>query len=725
MAPAAHNDQGQAPSVAASGSSSLKRSSVVKRGRASIGSLDSSTTLTADNQSTVSEWGATTSPLLDSILDEESSFSVNHDLLPPRPAANHDVIDPPTPTRRQAGVNDIASASSSTTQFNAVSASPPSPTSRMSPPLHGDLDTLIGLDTVTRTYGDRRQALRDENGAADNRASNTTINLTAAFPSPPATRPKVRGPRLSVDTTSRPESPQTSDTKPVGPEMAHWKQVRDHVLVPTPIEERRLEELSKAQAKKRGLMSKAAGRFGMRSAAESAMGYDRRRHSTFGAFRVTGNAMTQEEKEEASRQRRKFGREIKNCLDTCSAEESRRRLRRLSQAIGEHGQHEAIPTSAKGALSVHNSQHGGETKSTKASSVHSSAFHLAQSGEVQVSAFQPLLNELHKHLPDARSKRIWSLTCPHHSAILSELGTTFLPDSSSTNGERAQVLEVFGTVVKYWQTESADEELERWLWLCRAMMVSDRSSRNRGLQLLASMLKRDGTLAPCIEQPQTASEFESLAIGLLSLLHALENADYASDQQQEIVLGLLRELGSGAIIRVQHESLVDVMADIEMLDTTHGVEEELLWMAVARAISASKTLSMWLLDRQATVLQQFAPPPALPGMPELIRRLRMLTTLQFLGSLGRCLHVIDDPDIVSSIEYVGETMYADSAVLPGHDEALTSYITFLVLLVLPRESTDPSTSSRYSRVSQLLRHGGVRVEEEVASSLVSRFHVLF
>jgi hypothetical protein len=63
---------------------------------------------------------------------------------------------------------------------------------------------------------------------------------------------------------------------------------------------------------------------------------------------------------------------------------------------------------------------------------------------------------LHLYLPDARAKRVWSRTCPHHAAILAELGVTFLQDGVSTDAERIQALEVFGTVVRNWATDSAD-----------------------------------------------------------------------------------------------------------------------------------------------------------------------------------------------------------------------------------------------------------------------------
>lgn len=688
----------------------------------SIGSAKSVASKSSTNGKINSEWGATISSRLDSILDEEAGFHVSpvqmsdYSSNQPTPTLNGSHSDIPSPL--------LQTSRSSPTEFDTQTYFPHVPqgndhttTPTHAPPLHAEATTLKGFDAVTRAFGRTLQAVPEDSNP--DRLSATTVQLTTEFPSPPA-RPKARGPRLSVVTAQTDEpKPDKSEKKPA-PEMVHWKQVREHVMVPTPVTERPSELAGKP--KKKGLVSKAAGRFGLRLAAESAMGYDQRRGSTFGAFKAMG-AMTQEEKEEASRQRRRFGREIKKCLDACSAEESRRRLKRLSQASGNR-EPVSVPSSVKSPFSMHYSTHGhADTKKN----IHPLPS-VSTSATEELSAFAPLLTELHGHLPDARAKRIWSLTCPHHSAILAELGSTFLPDSSNTDGDRAQALEVFGTLVRNWQSDNADEELDRWLWLCRAMIVSDRALRDRGFKLLHSMLRQDGSLPTSMERPQSAPEFESLALALFSLLHALEDATYLSTQHQEIVLRLIHDLKAGVIIKIQHTSLSEWMDDQEMPDTTHGVEEEMLWMAAARAISTNHNLAGWLLDRQAAVLKQFAPPPPLPGMPELLRRLRMVTIQHFLLAFVGLTEEPQEYDILFAIMGLSEVMYQDSEGLPGAQKATIIYTTLLLRLRLQSSSStsvaepamnDDLISNSHARLTDMLRTGGSVMADEVARKLVS------
>lgn len=492
---------------------------------------------------------------------------------------------------------------------------------------------------------------------------------TAPVHASSSSRPK---PQLRLSTQELPASLKKEDKPPVSPGMKHWQQVRQHVITASsPIEERQPPK----QVKKPGLVSRTAGRFGFRNVVENVLGYDRRRGSTYGAFQIDG--LTDEEREEASRQRRRFARDIKACLDACSAEESRRRLRRLAAAGGHL--RSLAPSSTK-PKSTHQSAHG---YNHKAMSTHSSAFHLpagaAGAAGDELSAFGPLLIELHKFVHDARAKRLWSRTCPHHAAILAELGTTFLPDSASTDGERAQTLEVFRTIINNWSTDGEDDELDRWLWLCRAMLIDDRALRNRGLALLSQLLRKHVDIPESLVRPDSALDFESVAIALLTLLHALESAPYASDQQQSAVWDLLADLSTGDIIKVDPDSLLDLLNDMD-IDTARHIETELLWLAAAKVIATDTHVGAWMLDRDATVLKRFAPPPVLPGMPGAVRRLRVLSSNKFFASFAALVRNVDDEDVVSAVARMARGIYEEAVDLRDHDGVVTGYASLLLAL---------------------------------------------
>lgn len=478
------------------------------------------------------------------------------------------------------------------------------------------------------------------------------------------------------------------------------------MTAPSPIEERPEPKPDK----KKGFVSRTAGRFGFRNVVENVLGYDRRRGSTYGAFPIDG--MTDEEREEASRQRRRFARDIKACLDACAAEESSRRLRRLAAA---GGQGQARPTLPHKPKSTHLSSHANNHKAT---STHSSALHLplgAAGGEA-LSSFGPLLIELQKFFHDSRAKRVWSRTCPHHAAILAELGTTFLPDSASTDGERAQALEVFRAIMYHWSTDSEDDELDRWLWLCRAMLIDDRALRNRGLPMLSQLLRGHPDLPESLVRPASALDFESVAIALLTLLHALESAPYLSDEQSSVVWDLLADLAAGDIIKVDQDTLLDLLNDVD-LESARNVETELLWLAASRVIATDRHVGAWMLDRDAAILKRFAPPPVLPGMPGAMRRIRLLASNKFFASFSSLMRDVNHEDVVSSVGNMGKHIYDEAMELPDREGLVEGYASLLLAL----HCTSPSGQSPYSTVLRdlLAEHKGVTAK--VAKSFIMTF----
>jgi hypothetical protein len=398
---------------------------------------------------------------------------------------------------------------------------------------------------------------------------------TPTLTSPKSARPKP----LRLQTANLVPPPSSSPTKAVSPSLKHWQQVRHHVLT-TPAEERAAAAAFPSKGKKFGLVSKAAGRFGFRHAAENVMGYNDRRQSVTAMLGDLGG-LSAEEKEEIARERRKFARDVKACLDACAGEESHRRLLRAAQRQ-EQGH-------AK-AASIHGSQHTAQRY----------VF------DPDFSAFAPLLTELHKHLPAARAKRAWSRTCPHHGAILAELSVAFLPGDTSP-GNQLQVLEVFGTVVRNWAADNAEEELDRWIFLCRALRVDDRQLRTRGLTLLSSFMRNDPALLRGPDHPHTALDFQAVALALLELLHAVDDSSYDATDHIRAVNELLTDLANGDILAVEEDSLVQVLSGAEsggsLGGSLGGVEKELLWLAAARLIGIDPSLAPWLLEGDGRVLK--------------------------------------------------------------------------------------------------------------------------
>ena len=405
------------------------------------------------------------------------------------------------------------------------------------------------------------------------------ISQPSSSISSPPTKPKPKPSRLNtVDLVLPPTSSPPS--KPISPGLKHWQQVRSHVLAPTPTDERTNQHSGRTGGKKLGIVSKAAGRFGFRQAAEHVI--DGKRTST-----LTSDLgeLSFEEKEEIARERRKFARDIKACLDACALEESCRRLRRIGE-----GQAQSLNDQKSSAASVHGSSYTAQTAQRI-------------TFDPDFSAFAPLLTELHRHLPSARSKKLWSRTVPHHSAILAELGVAFLPDSASTEGERQQALELFGAVVKNWASDTAEEELSRWIWLCRALLIDDRQLRHRGLTLLVSFLHTDPLLPRSPDRPHSAFGFQRLVGAIFELLHAVEISSYGSDDRLVTVNGFLSDLVEGDIIDIDQDSLVDLIMPLEISVSQTSLARELLWMTVGKIIGTNTALASWLLASGSGKLQ--------------------------------------------------------------------------------------------------------------------------
>ncbi|WWD16588.1 hypothetical protein CI109_101016 [Kwoniella shandongensis] len=474
-------------------------------------------------------------------------------------------------------------------------------------------------------------------------------------------RPKVS--KLNTVNLVAPNS--SSPTKMVSPGLKHWQQVRSHVMAPTPAEEKAAQHAGRPGGKKLGLVSKAAGRFGFRHAAEEVIGY-RERRQTMAGLMADMDGLSIEEQEQVARERRKFARDVKACLDACALEESRRRLWRVGYG--------------RDPKSLNHF----DTKSSGAS-VHASV-HTAQkfTFDPDFSAFAPLLMELHKHLPAARAKRLWSRTCPHHSAILAELGVAFLQDSTSTDGERQQALEVFGAVVKNWAADSADEELERWLWLCRVLITDDRQLRNRGLTLLNNFLHSESSLPRSHDRPHSALAFLSLASALIVLLHAVETSGYGNEAHLVTVNGLLADLSEGDIIQVEEASLAELLGSIELSGSLGGVEKELLWVASGSVIGTHPSLAHWFLSDEGQIFQRLQPPPVLHATPPLTLRLRSRATCVFLSSWTSIIRSSTDLQLSSTIlRSVRELLLPEFDHLPDEDETLASHLgSFLLELEL-------------------------------------------
>jgi hypothetical protein len=361
----------------------------------------------------------------------------------------------------------------------------------------------------------------------------------------------------------------------------------------TPAEERAAHSLARTSApvnqKKKtfDLVSKAAGRFGMKQAADHVIRGDEKRKDTM-AMKAEFGDLSVERRDEIARERRRFARDVKTCLDACSAEESKRRLTRLGQSAG--------GSDAKTGRHGHAAEGSG-------TSVHGSQIHPQRNAlDNEFYAFAPLLTELHRHMPAARAKQAWSRTCPHHAAILAELSAAFLDDNITTAGERQQALEVFGTVVRNWGPDNAEEELSRWTWLCHVLLWDDRQLRDRGLTLLDSLLQYSSLDHGHDIKQHSPAAFVNLSVALIRLHHALDTS-HRQEKHIDLVLDLIRKLIDGNLIRLEGTAVAEWAGNEPALGG-HGVEcRELFWVAVGTAVGTEVKLAEWLLSPNTTYLQ--------------------------------------------------------------------------------------------------------------------------
>ncbi|AUB27882.1 hypothetical protein CKF44_01613 [Cryptococcus neoformans] len=604
------------------------------------------------------EYGTESS--LDALLSLESQYTVSPEISPKLPEAagpsrqvsEYEPLPPSTfhtrpPTRGHTQVDQSAPSCRETSERHSKS----------------------GPDT--------RDALPMPTFSIASRPSTPTSSATRM------SKPRPKPSRLNTNVVS--SSSLTSPTKMVSPGIKHWQQVRAHVMAPTPIEE---WQHTTRLGKKPGLVSKAAGRFRFRHAADNIIGYTDRRKSMNGLLAELGD-LTEEEKEAIVRERRKFARDIKACLDACALEESRRRLYRLDSNQNPNYLKDARPNAA---------------------SIHSAAIH-AHPHAVQrftfdpsFSAFAPLLTELHKYLPDARSKKPWSRTCPHHSEILAELGVAFLEDSTSTDGEKQQALEVFGTIVKNWAADTSEEVMARWQWLCRALLTDDRQVRSRGLALLDSFVHFDSSLPRGHEDPHTALSFLALASNLLILLHAVQTARYPQPSHQSKVQSFLDELSDGRIIQVEAASIVELVGVIELSTTAGGIEKEIMWMAIGTVIQTHPHLARWLLetsDHGEQLVLDFAPPPLLHATPPYLPPLRSHTTAVLLTSLTSLVRTLTDFALIPAIwKIVRIHVLPEIETLPSGDvlaQAFGKLVFELEVLFYRVQPLHPGTAGDSSR----------------------------
>ena len=486
---------------------------------------------------------------LDALIDAEHDFTTSPEDSPRASAASLPLVDQTTPrVYAQPGSRDIKgsrSATALTDDFAVRSNTSPFPILRPATP----------TSPISRS---------------------STPNAS----SPVSVKPKPKPSRLNTVNLLSPTP--ISPTKPVSPSLKHWQQVRHHVLA-SPASES-ISNAGVRQGKKLGLVSKAAGRFGFRHAAESVMGFDDEKRSSVQTTGTYSGSLTREEQEEIARERRMFARDVRNCVEACSLEESRRRYARLGQQGRSNNDTDTHP---KGAV---------------AGSLHGSSHHHVPRYDFnpQFSSFVPLLTELHRHLPAARAKKPWSRTCPHHALILAELGVSFLPDAVSNDGERQQALEIFGVLVKNWAPENEDEEIDRWVWLCRALRTQDRQVRNRGFSMLASLLHRDPSFPQRHRSSHTVQAFIALGVALIELLQALESTTYVEEHLQRLNT-FLADLRDGQLISVDDVSL-NTLIDIAEVNGATGMESELLWISAVTALQSNSSTVIWLLNPAATVL---------------------------------------------------------------------------------------------------------------------------
>lgn len=260
--------------------------------------------------------------------------------------------------------------------------------------------------------------------------------------------------------------------------------------------------------------------------------------------------------------------------------------------------------------------------------------------------------------------------------------------------------------------------------------------------MLSKTLHRDPSLPESLQHPQSANDFEPLAIGLLELLHALERSSAPNKEQQELVTSFVHELTTGSIINVQQDSLGELVGDLDSTTASDGIERELMWLAAGRGIAANPELAAWLLDRHAEELKRYAPPPILHATPPVVLKIRVIAATQFFSSFSTLIRTTDDEHLVESVKRMAEDLYIDSSALPDDNGAITSgYATVLIDLLLrhhagsqyeaPPVFSDPfaSTATRLPSTTQqprqellkLLRGANKSVQDGIICKMVTTY----
>ena len=541
-----------------------------------------------------------------------------------------------------------------------------------------------------------RESTRNRSQKTPSRAASPASFLMSLAPVSTA---KTRPTPARLNTSNLLSGASSSPDKPTSPRLRHWQQVRQHVMATPAVEEK---DASKP-GRKFALVSKAAGKVGLRRQASAVPAQTAPPDRMSRGMSFSNGDLSAEEQEIIARQRRRFAHDVRVCLDACAAEESKRRLQRASQK-GDAGSTRA---ERSGVTMPRTTMHGSAYASPRY------AF------DPEYSCFAPLLMELHRHLPDARAKRAWSRTCPHHGEILADLGFTFLQDDMSTDGERHQALEIFGVIVRNWAPENADEELHRWTWLVRALKTPDRQLRSRGLSLLSQFLRNDPELPQGPKRPSSATALLTLADDLLALLNAVENAGYGGEEHLGQIKVFLVQLAAGAIIKISPETILALLGPNigDELDTrSGGVEKEVIWMALVRSMGHNRTIADWCLSHRGAALkvggaldeshevvltyaQRFLPPPILHATPPVILYLRAQASVILLSSLVKLLRQDNSLPGVDTWSIAQQFILPELDILPDPSGTLAKHLgTFLLRLELCEQqmrldrmgSTDPN-----------------------------------
>jgi hypothetical protein len=83
----------------------------------------------------------------------------------------------------------------------------------------------------------------------------------------------------------------------------------------------------------------------------------------------------------------------------------------------------------------------------------------------------------------------------------------------------------------------------------------------------------------------------------------MEASRHRQEEQIALVTSFLLELECGNIIEVNQASLTDLVGVVESSGFTAGVEKDLVWAAVARAMEGNPPMTHWLLTSRSPVIK--------------------------------------------------------------------------------------------------------------------------